>query len=40
MSSYILFELVKSAVVLMIVGALLLIERWRRNHPHPPSFPE
>jgi|GEM_PF-6047919 len=38
MSSYILFELVKGVVLVVVVGALILIEWWHRNHPHPPSW--
>jgi len=33
MSSYILFELVKGLVLLIIVCALVLMERWHKNHP-------
>lgn len=34
MSSYVLFQLVKGLVLLLIVCAYVLIERWHKSHPN------
>jgi len=38
MSSFILFELVKGVVLGVIICLLIFIERWHKNHPHPPGL--